>query len=98
MVEPGAINTPFMSNSIVTETESDYDGTVGTLFRSLTQVPAETLPSAAAIASAILQVAHADRPPLHLALGHTAAEEIHKELTARLRDLTDGCGSSEVSA
>jgi NADP-dependent 3-hydroxy acid dehydrogenase YdfG len=98
MVEPGAINTPFMSNSIVAETKSDYDGTVGTFFRSMRQVSAETLLNATAIASAIIQVAHADRPPLHLALGHTAAEEIHKELTARLRDLTDGCGSSEVSA
>lgn len=89
MVEPGAINTPFMSNSIATETETDYDGTVGALLRSLTQVPAETLHNATAIASAIIQVAHADRPPLHLALGHTAAEEIHKELTARLRNLTE---------
>jgi hypothetical protein len=89
MVEPGAINTPFMSHSIVTEIESDYDGTVGALFRSLMRVPVETLPSATAIASAIIQVAEADRPPLHLALGHTAAEETHKELTARLRDLTE---------
>jgi NADP-dependent 3-hydroxy acid dehydrogenase YdfG len=89
MVEPGAINTQFMSNSIVTETKSDYDGTVGAFLRSLTQVPAEKLLSVTAIASAIIQVAHADRPPLHLALGHTAAEEIRKELTARLRDLTE---------
>jgi NADP-dependent 3-hydroxy acid dehydrogenase YdfG len=89
MVEPGAINTRFMSNSIVAETEADYDGTVGALLRSLTQVPAEKLLSATAIASAITQVAGADRPPLHLALGHTAAEEIHKELTARLQDLTE---------
>jgi NADP-dependent 3-hydroxy acid dehydrogenase YdfG len=89
MVEPGAINTRFMPNSIVTETESDYDGTVGALLRSLTQVPAEELLSATAIASAIIQVAGADRPPLHLALGRTAAEEIHKELTARLQDLTE---------
>lgn len=89
MVEPDAINTPFMSHSIVTETEPDYDGTVGALYRSLTQVPVETLPSATAIASAIIQVADADRPPLHLALGHTAAEKIHQELTTRLHDLTE---------
>jgi NADP-dependent 3-hydroxy acid dehydrogenase YdfG len=89
MVESGAINTPFMSNSVATEIGSDYDGTVGAFLRSLRQVPAETLPSATAIASAIIQVAHADRPPLHLALGHTAAKEIHEELSARLRDLTE---------
>jgi hypothetical protein len=89
MVEPHAINTPFMSHSITTETESDYDGTVGALLRSLSQVPAETLPSAATIAAAIVQVAHADSPPLHLALKNTAMKEIHRELTARLRDLTE---------
>lgn len=89
MVEPGQINTPFTSHSIITETESDYDNTVGALLRSLSQVPPETLPSAATIAAAVVQVAHADRPPLHLALGNTAMTEIRKELTARLRDLTE---------
>src|SRR5262249_38762264 len=89
MVEPCQINTPFMSRSIITETESDYDNTVGALLRSLSQVPTETLPSAATIAAAIIQVAHADSPPLHLALGNTAMTEIHGELTARLRDLTE---------
>ena len=89
MIEPGQINTPFTSHSMITETESDYDNTVGALLRSLTQIPAETLPSAATIASAVVQVAHADQPPLHLALGNTAMAEIRKELTARLRDLTE---------
>lgn len=60
---PHAINTPFISHSITTETESNYDGTVGALLRSLSQGPAETLPSAATIAAAIVQVAHADSPP-----------------------------------
>lgn len=89
MVEPGAITTRFMSNSVVTETEVDYDSTVGALFRALAQdTGAESL-SATAVAAAIARVAGADRPPLHLALGRTAAEAIHQELTARLQDLTD---------
>lgn len=89
MVEPGQINTPFTSQSIITETEPDYDDTVGALLRSLSQAPTETLPGAATIAAAVVQVADADSPPLHLALGNTAMAEIRKELTARLRDLTE---------
>jgi NADP-dependent 3-hydroxy acid dehydrogenase YdfG len=89
MVEPGAINTRFMSNCILTETGPDYDGTVGTLLRSLTQATAAEVLSAAAVASAIIRVAGADRPPLHLALGRTAAEAIHQELTARRQDLSE---------
>ena len=89
MVEPGAINTRFGSNSIFTETEPDYDGTVGALLRSLTQATAAETLSATTVASAIVRVAGADRPPLHLALGRTAAEAIDKELTARLQDLTE---------
>jgi NADP-dependent 3-hydroxy acid dehydrogenase YdfG len=89
IVESGAINTRFMSNSIVTEMRPDYDGTVGTLLRQLGEISADTLLSAAAIASAIIQVAHADCPPLHLALGHTAATEIEDALAARLRDLAE---------
>jgi NAD(P)-dependent dehydrogenase (short-subunit alcohol dehydrogenase family) len=89
MVEPGAIDTRFMSNSIVTETESDYDGTVGALLRSLTRAPAAEALSATAVASAIARVAGADRPPLHLAVGRSAAEAIHGELTARLQDVTE---------
>jgi NAD(P)-dependent dehydrogenase (short-subunit alcohol dehydrogenase family) len=89
MVEPGQINTPFMSNGIITEIESDYDNTVVALLRSLSQVPVETLPSAATIAATVVQVAHTGRPPLHLALGNTAMVEIRKEFTAWLQDLTD---------
>jgi NAD(P)-dependent dehydrogenase (short-subunit alcohol dehydrogenase family) len=89
MIEPAAIsNTRFMSNSIATETESDYDGTVGALLRSLTQAPPSDV-SATTVAAAIARIASADRPPLHLALGRTAAEAIHNELTARLQDLTE---------
>jgi NADP-dependent 3-hydroxy acid dehydrogenase YdfG len=84
MIEPGLIDTPFMSNSIATETEADYEGTVGAVLSSLTQVPAENV---ADVAAAITRVADAERPPLHLATGQIAAEAIHTELAARLREL-----------
>jgi NADP-dependent 3-hydroxy acid dehydrogenase YdfG len=87
MIESGAIDTPFMSNSIATETDADYEGTVGAVLRSLTQIPAEKLLSVAAVATAITRVATTDQPPLHLAIGRTAAEAIHTELAARLQEL-----------
>jgi hypothetical protein len=61
--------------------------TAGAVLRSLTQIPAEELLSVAAVAAVIKRVADAERPPLHLAIGHIAAEAIHTELAARLRDL-----------
>jgi NAD(P)-dependent dehydrogenase (short-subunit alcohol dehydrogenase family) len=90
MIESGAIDTPFISNSIATETEADYDATAGAVLRSLTQIPAEKLLRVAAVAAAITRVASAERPPLHLAIGQTAAEAIHSELAARLRELKGG--------
>jgi NAD(P)-dependent dehydrogenase (short-subunit alcohol dehydrogenase family) len=89
LLEPGAIDTQFMSNSVITSTEPDYESTVGAVLPSLAQPPADRLLSATAIADAITQVTSADRPPLHLALGHTAAEAIHTELATRLQELTE---------
>jgi NAD(P)-dependent dehydrogenase (short-subunit alcohol dehydrogenase family) len=89
ILEPGAIDTHFMSNSVITRTESDYERTVGAVLRSLAQPPADRLLNPTAIADAITQVTSTDRPPLHLALGHTAAEAIQTELATRLQDLTE---------
>jgi NAD(P)-dependent dehydrogenase (short-subunit alcohol dehydrogenase family) len=89
ILEPGAIDTHFISNSVITRTESDYEGTVGAVLPALAQPPADRLLSATDVADAIAQVTSADRPPLHLALGHTAAEAIHTELAARLQELTE---------
>jgi NADP-dependent 3-hydroxy acid dehydrogenase YdfG len=93
MIESGAIDTPFMSNSVATETDADYEGTVGAVLRSLTQIPAEELLSVTAVATAITRVATTDQPPLHLAVGQTAAEAIHTELAARMQELEDEKGT-----
>lgn len=89
ILEPFAINTPFVRNSVFTEVGDDYDNTVGAFFRTLQELPFDQLPTAKDIASTIVQLAHASQPPLHLALGRTAATEIHSALTARLRDLAE---------
>jgi NAD(P)-dependent dehydrogenase (short-subunit alcohol dehydrogenase family) len=89
MIEPGAINTPFMSKIVLTDVIPDYHQTVGALLKSLSQIPPETLPSPTTIARAILKVVDAEQPPLHLALGAVAADEIRKALTSRLREMDD---------
>lgn len=88
VIESGAIDTPFIANSIATETGADYEATAGAVLRSLPHIPAEELLSVAGVAAAITRVAGAERPPLHLAIGQTAAQAIHTELVARLRELT----------
>jgi NADP-dependent 3-hydroxy acid dehydrogenase YdfG len=89
ILEPGAIDTRFMFNSVITRTQADYETTVGAVLPALAQPPANRLLSATDVADAITQVTSADRPPLHLALGHTAAEAIHTELAARRQELTE---------
>lgn len=89
ILEPFAINTPFIPGSVFTEVEADYEDTVGALYRSLQELPFDRLPTAEAIASTIVWVARVGRPPLHLALGRTAGREIHSALTSRLRDLAE---------
>lgn len=89
ILEPFAINTSFVPDSVFTEVGPDYDNTVGALFRTLHELPFDQLPTAEAIASAIVWVARTGRPPLHLALGRTSGREIHDALTARLRDLAE---------
>jgi NAD(P)-dependent dehydrogenase (short-subunit alcohol dehydrogenase family) len=89
MIEPDAINTPFMSKIVLTDVIPDYHQTVGVLLESLSQIPPETLPTPTTIARAILRVVDAEQPPLHLALGAAAADKIRKALISRLRDMDD---------
>lgn len=89
ILEPFAIKTLFVRDSVFTEVGDDYDNTVGAFFRTLQELPFDQLPTAKDIASTIVQLAHAGQPPLHLALGRTAATEIHGALAARLRDLAE---------
>ena len=89
LIEPGALNTPFMSKAVFAEAIPDYDQTAGAMLRSLSAVPLESLPSASSVATAILKAVDAAKPPLLLALGRSAEDEIRKALTARLSDLDD---------
>jgi NAD(P)-dependent dehydrogenase (short-subunit alcohol dehydrogenase family) len=89
LIEPNALNTSFMSKVVLAEPIPDYDQTVAALLRSLSAVPPESLPSASRVAAMILKAVDAEQPPVHLALGRTAEDEIRTALTTRLRDLDD---------
>jgi NAD(P)-dependent dehydrogenase (short-subunit alcohol dehydrogenase family) len=89
LIEPAAINTPFMSKAVFAEAIPDYDQTVGAMLRSLSAVPLESVSSASGVATMILKAVDAPKPPLLLALGRSAEDEIRKALTARLSDLDD---------
>jgi NAD(P)-dependent dehydrogenase (short-subunit alcohol dehydrogenase family) len=89
LIEPAGLNTSFMSKAVFAGAIPDYDEITGSMLRSLEEVPLESLPSASAVATLILKAVSATNPPLLLALGRSAEDEIRKTLTARLSDLDD---------
>jgi NAD(P)-dependent dehydrogenase (short-subunit alcohol dehydrogenase family) len=95
LIEPAALNTPFMSKAVFAGAIPDYDQTTGAMLRSLGEVPLESLPSASAVATLILRAVYAANPPLLLAFGRSAEDEIRKALTARLSDLDDWADTTQ---
>jgi hypothetical protein len=57
-------------------------------------VPLDSLPDAGGVAAAIIKIVDTADPPLLLALGRSAEDEIRKALTARLSDLADWVGTT----
>lgn len=96
LIEPGAINTPFLSNVEVAETRRDYAPTVGALLTQLSQTPPEALSDPGRIAAGILRTVDVAQPPLRLALGRGAEEEIRSALAARLRELDNWTATSRA--
>jgi hypothetical protein len=78
-----------MSKAVFAQAIPDYDQTAGAMLRSLSAVPLESVSSASGVATMILKAVDAGKPPLLLALGSSAEDEIRKALTARLSDLDD---------
>jgi NAD(P)-dependent dehydrogenase (short-subunit alcohol dehydrogenase family) len=94
LIEPGGLNTPFMSNAVFGKVIPDYDEVTGATLRALGSVPLDSLPGASGVAAAILKTVDAANPPLLLALGRLAEDEIRKALTARLSDLDEWVGTT----
>jgi len=89
VVEPHALDTTFLSRTLVAKRIPDYDETVGPVLDLLGALPPEALTSTARVAEAILEVASLDDPPLRLALGRGAEDEIRRGLTTRLEEVED---------
>lgn len=99
LVEPGPVATSFLANLDFAETEEDYDGTVRAVQKALGDLPAAALADPAKAARALLTVADAPEPPLRIALGAQAENDMRAALTARLADLDDWAEvSREVTA
>ncbi|MBB5965637.1 SDR family NAD(P)-dependent oxidoreductase [Planomonospora venezuelensis] len=89
LVEPGYTATAFLSNLAFAEPAPDYDPTVRAVQRSLGDLPPEAFADPARVARAMLAVVDAEHPPLRLALGGQAENDMRASLLARLRDLDE---------
>ncbi len=71
-VEPGFFRTDFLDQSSLTRSENiieDYAATVGDMRNYATQVNQKQPGSAEKLAEAIISIANAEKPPVHLPLG-----------------------------
>ena len=87
LIEPSLTATAFLANLDLAETISDYDQTVREVQKSLGEVPPSAFNNPERVVDAILEAVDADTPPLRLATGSQAVQEIRTALTARLTQL-----------
>ncbi|MCM3298341.1 SDR family NAD(P)-dependent oxidoreductase [Streptomyces pseudogriseolus] len=87
LVEPGPTATAFLSALDVADTLPDYDPTVRTIQKSFGELPAEAFNAPDRVAAAILNAVDTEQPPLRLATGTTAVNEIRAALRTRLAEL-----------
>ena len=88
-IEPGALQpTQFLSRWILAERAiADYDQTAGATLTGLKDLPPEAIADVSSVASAILELVEAERPPMRLALGRWAEGIIRQEIADRRADL-----------
>jgi NADP-dependent 3-hydroxy acid dehydrogenase YdfG len=87
IIEPSLTATAFLGNLDVAETIGDYDQTVREVLKSIGALPPSAFNSAEGVVEAILEAVDADTPPLRLATGSQAVQEIRTALNARLAQL-----------
>jgi NAD(P)-dependent dehydrogenase (short-subunit alcohol dehydrogenase family) len=87
LIEPGLTATAFLGNLDVAEAIGDYDQTVREVLKSIGALPPSAYNSAGRVVEAILKAVDADTPPLRLATGTQAVQEIRTALNARLAQL-----------
>ncbi|MBM9504379.1 SDR family NAD(P)-dependent oxidoreductase [Actinacidiphila acididurans] len=87
IIEPGMFATEFATSSHVVAPDETYAPTVGKFLTDLSALPADAFGPPEAVADAIMAVAALEEPPLRLAVGADAIEQIRASLHSRLAEL-----------
>ncbi|MFC5063396.1 SDR family NAD(P)-dependent oxidoreductase [Actinomycetospora atypica] len=86
-LEPGPTATAFLSNLDLAGTIADYDGTVRVVQEEIGALPPSAFSEPRRVVEAVFAAVDADRPPLRLATGSYAAEQIRTTLQSRLAEM-----------
>ena len=87
IVAPGIMSTDFAAISHRVQPDETYAPTVGVFFKEFAAQPREAFGEPSSVVEAILTAVAADKPPLRIAVGKDAVEDILASLTSRLCEL-----------
>ncbi|MGW1212736.1 SDR family NAD(P)-dependent oxidoreductase [Streptomyces sp. NPDC002499] len=87
IVEPGTFATEFATSLHVVAPNDVYAPTVGKFLTDFSELPPEAFGDPDTVADAIIAVTALDEPPLRLAVGADAIENIRASLRSRLAEL-----------
>ncbi|MFJ5264931.1 SDR family NAD(P)-dependent oxidoreductase [Streptomyces sp. NPDC088387] len=87
IIEPGTFGTEFATNLQVVLPNDVYAPTVGKFLNDFSALPPEAFGDPNAVADAIMTVSTLEEPPLRLAVGADAVENIRASLRSRLAEL-----------
>jgi short-subunit dehydrogenase len=87
IVAPGIAATDFAASAHRVQPNDTYAPTVGVFFREFAAQPREAFADPSSIVDAIQTAVAADEPPMRIAVGRDAVEQIRASLTSRLSEL-----------
>ena len=87
IVVPGIFSTDFAATSHRVQPDETYAPTVGVFFKEFAAQPQEAFGEPSSVVEAILTAVAADEPPLRIAVGKDAVQDIRASLTSRLSEL-----------
>jgi len=96
LVEPGPTATAFGANFHQAATMDDYDQTVREVQKAIAELPPDAFNAPERVAEALLAAVDADRPPLRLATGSYAVQQMRAALQNQLDELDAWRATSEA--
>ena len=87
IVAPGIMATDFSATAHRVQPDETYAPTVGAFFRQFAAQPRGAFGEPSSVVEAILIAVAADEPPLRIAVGTDAVQQIRASLTSRLSEL-----------